>query len=71
VLKQNRTSMAKDKTRTFTEGTVGRVCRVSESGSGICWVQFGARCLRIHEKFLEQTNQNAPACSADCEHGRA
>jgi hypothetical protein len=48
---------------------VGRVCRVSESGSGICCVQFSKQCLRVHEEFLQPSDADAPLCKERCEQG--
>jgi hypothetical protein len=50
----------------FEEGSVGRVCRVSSSGFGTCWIQFESQCLRVHEDFLLKTNEPAPLCQGGC-----
>ena len=69
VLNTARVSVAGGERRTFDSGMVGRVCRVSETGSGICWVQFAKQCLRVREDFLSPTDQSAPPCTEDCVSG--
>lgn len=66
VLKSTRISRAGGQRTAFDEGLKGRVCRISESGSGICWVQFPGRCLRVHEDFLAESTEPAPFCEGDC-----
>ena len=62
-----RASLAGGRTRRFTSGSVGRVCKVHAGGS-YC-VQFGGRCLRVAESFLVAASGNPPACSAGCRAG--
>ncbi len=69
VLNSNRPSVAGGTRRTFAAGMIGRVCKVSPSGSGFCCVQFPGRCLKVNETFLSPTNQSAPACSVSCTSG--
>jgi hypothetical protein len=64
-----RVSVAGGKTTEFEEGLVGRVCKVSESGSGFCCVRFPSRCQRVHERFLERTTGAAPRCDEECTGG--
>lgn len=51
----------------LAEGSLGRVCRVTSSGTG--WVQFGSGCQRLNEKFLEHANGSAPNCTQPCRKG--
>lgn len=69
VLNTPRTSRAGGQVRSFDEGMVGRVCKVSSTGSGLCCVQFANQCLKVREDFLSPTTRQAPACSARCRTG--
>lgn len=69
MLNSERVSVAGGTSRTFAEGLVGRVCRVSPTGSGFCCVQFPGRCLKVQEDFLTPTNDAAPACTLACNSG--
>jgi hypothetical protein len=66
-LVSERASLAGGKTRRFSGGAVGRVCKVHAGGS-YC-VQFGGRCLRVTEPFLQAATGDAPACTASCRAG--
>jgi hypothetical protein len=66
-LRQKRVSQAGGKARTFTESSVGRVCKAY--GTGFCCVQFATQCLRIHEDFLEAAPEPAPECTDPCRAG--
>jgi hypothetical protein len=50
----------------FEKDSVGRVCKVSSSGFGTCWVQFKTQCLRVHEDFLVRAEEPAPLCQGGC-----
>lgn len=63
----DRTSVAGGGKRTFTQGSVGTVCKVHAGGS-YC-VQFASRCLRVTETFLRASAGNGPPCTAKCRAG--
>jgi len=66
-LVEDRTSVAGGTGRTFTEGSVGRVCKVHAGGS-YC-VQLTSRCLRVTEQFLRSSTGDAPDCTQKCRSG--
>lgn len=68
-LNADRTSVAggKGNGRTFSEGSVGRVCKVHAGGS-YC-VQFASRCLRVTESFLKSSSGKAQPCTPGCRAG--
>ena len=67
VLNEDRVSQAGGKERTFSEDSRGRVCKVH--GSGFCCVKFTRGCLRVHEDFLDASEEPAPDCTATCSAG--
>ena len=63
-LVSDRTSVAGGSERTFTEGSIGTVCKV-HAGGAYC-VQFTSKCLRVTEAFLKSNTGNAPPCTPGC-----
>lgn len=65
-LTSSRVSRAGGRRVVIEERSVGRVCRVSPSGFGTCWVQFETQCMRVNEEFLVETDEPAPLCRGGC-----
>jgi len=66
-LVSDRTSVSGGAERTFTEGSVGTVCKVHAGGS-YC-VKLTSRCLRVTEAFLRSSTENGPPCTPECRAG--